>query len=73
MVQVELDMKAVSKIVDDNGDISKENFTKFAIDTKLTDFNITEGVSIHKQNTIKWQQTPSKLNQPMTNSDRKVW
>ena len=52
-------MKAVSKIVDDNGDISKENFTKFALDTKLTDFNITEGVSIHKQNT-------------MTNSDRKV-
>ena len=43
MKQVEFDTKAAKKITDENGKINRENFFKFAIDTKLLDFGQTMG------------------------------
>ena len=60
-MQVELDLKALSKIVDEHGDINREDFTKFAQDTKLTDFHVVEGAPLQKQTTTKWQPTASKM------------
>ena len=53
MIQVELDLKALSKIVDEHGDINREDFTKFAQDTKLTDFHVVEGVPFQKHQAKK--------------------
>ena len=59
LVQVEYDAKAANKIADENEEISREDFFKFAIDTKLLDFGcvIGEGSVLQKQ---KKPPTPSK-------------
>ena len=36
--QVDFEAKAAKKIADENGEINREDFFKFAIDTKLLDF-----------------------------------
>ena len=45
-IQVELDPKTAQKIGDENGYISREDFFKFAVDTKLLDFGSAMGESI---------------------------
>ena len=40
---MEFDTKAAKKITDENGEIKKEDFFKFAIDTKLLDFGQAMG------------------------------
>ena len=52
-VQVELDEKAASKITDENGYISKEDFVKIAQDNKLLDFGNAMGGDGMKQSTTK--------------------
>ena len=42
-LKVELDAKAARKIADENGEITREDFFKFAIDTKLLDFGCVMG------------------------------
>ena len=51
MKQVEFDSKAAKKIVDENDEISREDFFKFAIDTKLLDFGqaVGDGSLLQKQ------------------------
>ena len=44
--QVALDPKTAQKIADENGEISREDFFKFAVDTKLLDFGCVMGDSI---------------------------
>ena len=70
MIQVEIDLKAANKIVD-AGDITREDFTKFAQDTKLIDFHVAEGVSLQKQNPTKWQPTASKMDPDKTHPNVK--
>ena len=43
---MELDPKTGNKIADENGEISREDFFKFAVDTKLLDFRCVMGDSI---------------------------
>ena len=40
---MEFDTKAAKKIADENSEISREDFIKFAIDTKLFDFGQAMG------------------------------
>ena len=56
--QVEFDAKAANRIADENGEIGREDFFKFAIDTKLLDFGCVmgEGSLLPKQ---KKQMTPT--------------
>ena len=58
-MKVEFDEKAANRIVDRNGEICKEDFLKFATDTKLLDFGsaMGEGSQLPKQ---KKQLTPTK-------------
>ena len=55
MHKVDLDDRAVSKITDDNGDISKEDFVKIAQDNKLLDFGNVMGGDGMKQGSAKKQ------------------
>ena len=64
-------MKAANKIVDAHGDITREDFTKFTQDTKLTDFHVAEGAPLQKQNSTKWQPTSSKMEPYKTHPDVK--
>ena len=49
--QVDFEAKAAKKIADENGEINREDFFKFAIDTKLLDFGqaMGEGALLSKQ------------------------
>ena len=65
-MKVEFDEKAANRIVDRNGEICKEDFLKFATDTKLLDFGSAMG---------KKQLTPTKEiygSQDIKSSSRKV-
>ena len=53
--KVDLDDRAASKITDDNGDISKEDFVKIAQDNKLLDFGNVMGGDGMKQGSAKKQ------------------
>ena len=53
--KVDLDERAASKITDDNGDISKEDFVKIAQDNKLLDFGNIMGGDGMKQGSAKKQ------------------
>ena len=55
MYKVDLDDRAVSKITDDNGNISKEDFVKIAQDNKLLDFGNVMGGDGMKQGSAKKQ------------------
>jgi len=58
--QVELDRKVEAKITDENGEISREDFIKFAHDNKLLDFgNLTAG-DVSKQKLSKTNQGPRR-------------
>ena len=48
---MEFDAKAAKKIADENGEINREDFFKFAIDTKLLDFGqaMGEGSLLQRQ------------------------
>ena len=46
LCKVELDPKTARKIADENGEISREDFFKFAVDTKLLDFGCVMGDSM---------------------------
>ena len=45
ILQVQLDPKTADKIGDENGEINKDDFFKFALDTKLLDFGSAMGES----------------------------
>ena len=48
---MDFDTKAAKKIADENGEINREDFFKFAIDTKLLDFGqaMGDGSLLQKQ------------------------
>ena len=48
---MDFDTKAAKKIADENGEINREDFFKFSIDTKLLDFGqaVGDGSLLQKQ------------------------
>ena len=63
VMQVDLDERAASKITDENGDISKEDFVKIAQDSKLLDFgNVMGGDGIKQSSTKKQSRSHNNNN-----------
>ena len=62
---MELDPKTAGKIADENDEISREDFFKFAVDTKLLDFGSAMGESMSMGTLF---QKPRKATSPTVES-----
>ena len=73
---MEFDAKAANKIADEKGEISKEDFFQFAIDTKLLEFGSVMGDGSIWKSMFKKPTTPTeetKQSHQMKSSSGKVY